>query len=358
MKPTDKVNQIKRESFSWLFEQPLEVKASILQHHLSLCQMLVNEIFDQEVISYSGSKHSYDKPHNGRYQRYGFNPSSVNIGGKRLKVNVPRIFDQEQKTFRPLESFQELKKLDDSDERIMEGVLCGLSTRDYGQVIDHLQEGFGLSKSTVSEKFTKMTEECLKEFQERDLSYHDFVGIFIDGKYMYGQQMIVALGVTKEGHKIMLGILQTSTENHVAIGQLFKEIKERGLKYDDGLLFIIDGAKGLKKAIVEEFGDKAVIQRCIWHKRENVLKYLSKNEHEAFIKKYHEALDMKTYKEALTAMNSIIKDLKILNLHAANSLQEGLEEILTLHKIEANEDFYTSFSTTNCIESVNSQIKK
>jgi transposase-like protein len=354
----DKVTKINRENFSWLFEQPIDVKVSLLQQHLSICQMVVNEILEQEVISYSGEKYNHEKPHNGRYARYGYNPSSVNIGGKRLKVDVPRVYDQENSTFKPLESFQELKKLDDSDERIMEGVLRGLSTRDYAGVIDHLQEGFGLSKSSVSQKFIKMTEESLKEFQSRDLAYHDFIAMFIDGKYMYGQQMIVALGVTKEGHKVVLGILQTSTENSVAIGQLLKEIKERGLKYQEGLLFIIDGAKGLKKAIQNEFGNKAVIQRCIWHKRENVMKYLAKNLHEWFKKEYHNALDKKSYKEAMESMKELIKQVKKANLQAANSLEEGLEEILMLHKLEANEDFYSSFSTTNCIESVNSQIKK
>jgi putative transposase len=353
-----KVTEINRNNFTWLFEQPIEVKVNLLQQHLSICQMVVNEILEQEVSSYTGDRYCHEKPHKGQYSRYGYNPSSVNIGGKRLKVDVPRVFNQEENTFQPLESFQELKKLDDSDERIMEGVLRGLSTRDYAGVIDHLEEGFGLSKSSVSQKFIKMTEESLKEFQERDLSYNDFIAIFIDGKYMYGQQMIVALGVTKEGQKIVLGILQTTTENSTAIGQLFKELKDRGLKYDEGILFIVDGSKGLKKAIKEEFGQKAIIQRCIWHKRENVMKYLGQNHQNWFKKEYHNALDKTTYHEALIGMKELIKQLKIHNLQAANSLEEGLEEILTLHKLEANQEFNSSFSTTNCIESVNSQIKK
>jgi transposase-like protein len=89
-----------------------------------------------------------------------------------------------------------------------------------------------------------------------------------------------------------------------------------------------------------------------------VIKYLAKNLHEWFKKEYHSALDKKTYKEAMESMKELIKQVKKINLQAANSLEEGLEEILMLHKLEANEDFYSSFSTTNCIERVNSQIKK
>jgi hypothetical protein len=106
----DKVTKINRENFSWLFEQPIDVKVSLLQQHLSIGQMVVNEILEQEVISYSGDKYSHEKPHNGRYARYGYNPSSVNIGGNRLKVDVPRVYDQKNSTFKPLESFQGLKK--------------------------------------------------------------------------------------------------------------------------------------------------------------------------------------------------------------------------------------------------------
>lgn len=354
----DKTTKINRENFSWLLEQPIEVKASILQHHLSICQLFVNEIFSKEVESYAGEKYSHEKPHNGQYSRYGYNPGSVNIGGKRLKVDVPRIKDEVHNTFKPLETFAELKNLDDTDEQIMKGVLAGLSTRDYKGVIDSLEDGFGLSKSSVSQKFIQATQESLAEFEKRDLSYHDFVAVFVDGKYLYGQQMIVALGITSTGHKIVLGILQTTTENHQAIGQLFKEIKERGFRYDDGVLFIIDGAKGLKKAVVEQFGEKAIIQRCIWHKRENVLSYLPEHAKEEFIKNYHKALAKQSYQEAKESLLKLIKQLIIINLHAAKSLEEGLEEILTLHKIGANEKFSKSFSTTNCIESVNSQIKK
>ncbi len=157
---------------------------------------------------------------------------------------------------------------------------------------------------------------------------------------------------------MVLGFVQTTTENSKSIGELFVQLKERGMQYHEGLLFVIDGSKGLKKAIEEQFGEKAIIQRCTWHKRENVLSYLAENLHDEIKKEYHQALGETTYKGAKEAMEQLIKKLKKINMQAGRSLEEGLEELLALHKLGVNEDFSVSFSTTNCIESLNSQLKK
>lgn len=356
--PMDKNTTISREKFSWLFEQPLDIKVNILQQHLSICQLVINQILEEEVKFLSGDRYNHDKPHEGRYSRWGFNPGSVNIGGKKLKVEVPRIKDDYKENFQTLESYQELKKLDAIDEQTMQAVLHGLSTRDYGKVIDYLEEGFGLSKSSVSSKFIRATEEKLKEFESRDISQHQLLAVFIDGKYLARQQMIIALGITESGQKVVLGLLQTTTENSQVIGQFFLNLKERGMQYEQGLLFVIDGAKGLRKAIEEQFGNKAIVQRCSWHKRENVLSYLAENLHDEIKSDYHEALSQKTYTKAKEAFMQLKNKLQKINRQAAASLQEGLEELLTLHKLNCNGDFFISFSTTNCIESVNSQIKK
>ena len=354
----ESTEKITRRNFTWLFEQPLDVKVEILQQHLSICQLVINQILEEEVKYLSGERYSHQKPHEGRYSRYGFNPGSVNIGGKKLKVQVPKVVDNSNGSFQPLESYGELKKLDDIEEGTLQGVLHGLSTRDYHGVIDHLQEGFGLSKSSVSSKFIKASAECLKEFEQRDISAHRLIAVFIDGKYLMRQQMIIALGITEQGEKVVLGMVQTTTENATAIGELFKQLKQRGMQWQEGLLFIIDGAKGLKKAIEQEFAEKAIIQRCIWHKRENVLSYLSENLHEEIKREYHQALSEKTYKQAKEAMLLLSQKLKKINLQAGRSLEEGLEELLTLHRMGVSEDFSVSFSTTNCIESLNSQLKK
>jgi len=85
------------------------------------------------------------------------------------------------------------------------------------------------------------------------------------------KQVLIAIGVTVDGQKVILGFEQTATENAKVCSQFLQRLVERGLFYQQGLLFVIDGAKGLRKAIEDVFGDYAAVQRCQWHKRENVV---------------------------------------------------------------------------------------
>ena len=121
---------------------------------------------------------------------------------------------------------------------------------------------------------------------------------------------------------------------------------------------MIDGSKGLHKAVVDVFGKKAIIQRCQWHKRENVLSYLSDRDKSNFKIRIQNAYREPEYQKAKTALMNIHQDLKKINQNAANSLLEGLEETLTLQKLQVAQIFTRSLGTTNCIESLNSQMAK
>jgi len=129
-------------------------------------------------------------------------------------------------------------------------------------VIDSLGEGFGLSKSSVSHSFIERTEEKLKEFETRPIAHHKILAIFIDGKYLSKEQIIICLVITEQGNKIPLCFTQAATENAEPIKDMLERLKERGLDYSNGLLCIIYGSKGIRKAIGDCFGDKAIIQRC------------------------------------------------------------------------------------------------
>ena len=104
-------------------------------------------------------------------------------------------------------------------------------------------------------------------------------GIFLDGKaFSREKQMVVAVGVTIEGEKVILGFVETGSENHRVIRQFFQELKKRGLRVDQDILFIIDGSKGIRKAVDEEFPETSFVQRCQWHKREDIVSYLSEGD--------------------------------------------------------------------------------
>jgi putative transposase len=121
------------------------------------------------------------------------------------------------------------------------------------------------------------------------------------------------------------------------------------------LLCVLDGSKGLSKAVQEVFGNTALIQRCQWHKRENVLSYLPKSEQTIYKSLLQGAYNETTYQRALERLGEVLRDLSKRNRSAAQSLEEGLHETLLLHRLGMTE-FSTSFVTTNCIESVNAQL--
>ena len=119
-----------------------------------------------------------------------------------------------------------------------------------------------MSQSTVSRTFIEESGKRLEEFEKRDLGLYDFVALVIDGKYLSRDNIVIALGVTITGIKVPLGFIQTTTENSEAVKGLFKNLIERNFHFEEGLLTIIDGSKGLRKAVEETFGNLTLIQRC------------------------------------------------------------------------------------------------
>ena len=79
------------------------------------------------------------------------------------------------------------------------------------------------------------------------------------------------MGIT--GDKRFLGFVETSTENEQVLTPFLRSLMERGLDISEGVLVIVDGGKGLRAAVKRAFGNRALIQRCQWHKRENVVSY-------------------------------------------------------------------------------------
>lgn len=68
------------------------------------------------------------------------------------------------------------------------------------------------------------------------------------------------------------------------------------------------------------------------------------------------AYEKPTYEEAKAALNRLKPELKLLNESALASLEEGLEETLTLHRLGLFTQLGISLKTTNCIESVMSLV--
>jgi len=339
-------------------ESPLEIKMALIEHHMELARMLVREILDEEVCQLAGDRYKRNKPLDGRYSRWGSNPGSVRIGGERVPVEVPRVRDNHRQRSHSLESYETLHDGIDFSDRLYDHVLLGLATGDYERVASEFVDGFGLSQSSASRSFQERSRRALEEFERRSLQEYDFVGLWLDGKSQAKEQIVIALGLTMQGEKVPLGFIQATTENSGAVKGLLRDIVGRGFSFEAGLLCVIDGAKALKKAVEDIFGDCAIIQRCQWHKRENVVSYLNESDKESYRRRLQQAYQLSDHDKAREALLEIHRELKRLNLSAANSLMEGLDETVTLQQLGLFELLGKSLKTTNCIENLNSQLNK
>lgn len=168
----------------------------------------------------------------------------------------------------------------------------------------------------------------------------------------------MALGIRVSGEKTFLGFVQTDTENEKVLTPFLRSLVARGLDVSEGLLVVIDGSKGLRSAVNKAFRGRAVVQRCLWHKRENVISYLAKSEQPYWRRRLQTAYDRPTEAEARKQLLILHQELEEKNQSAAASLTEGIEETLTLHRLGVYALLGRSFKTTNCLESVNSQVEE
>src|SRR5207245_950500 len=122
---------------------------------------------------------------------------------------------------------------------------------------------------------------------------------------------------------------------------------ERGLRVELGRRVVTDGAKGLHAAVREVFGAAALLQRCQWHKRENILAYLPERHRATFRRKLQAAYEQPTYEAAKRALGKVRAELTLLNASAVASFDEGFDETLTLHRLGVFADLGTSLKTTN-----------
>ena len=351
-----KNTEITTENLQWYVNQPVEIQLELFKHFVDVAKILANQLFEDEVKSKAGEKYSREKPSEGKYSRWGSNPGSIRVGEEKSKVKVPRLYDKEEGRTVGLESYKKLNQIPLPSEELLKKIIIGLSQHDYKQVVQQGAESFGLSQGTISRAFIEESSKALEEFEKRDLGLYDFVAIILDGKYLARENIVIALGITITGLKMPLGFIQTTTENSKAVKGLLKNLIGRRFRFSEGILTVIDGSKGLRKAVEEVFGEFNLTQRCQWHKREDVVSYLGEEQKDSFRGKLQRAYSEPDYVNAKRRLLEIRDELRKINRSAANSLEEGLEETLTIHRLGLVEELGRSFTTTNLIENLNSRL--
>jgi len=302
----------------------------------------------QEIEALTGAP--YQRSAGRQAQRWSREEGFVVVDGQKVPIERQRLRGKDGGEVRlgTYELFQQTRNLDD---QVWWKMLRGLTTRNYPLVTRTFAEAYGIEKSAISERFIKASREKLKELMQRPLGELQLCAIVIDGTPFKGRQMIAAVGVENDGKKRILGLREGATENATVVRELLEDLAQRGLDFTSPCLYVLDGAKALSAAVKRHAGEAALIQRCQVHKRRNVLEQLPDEYQPGIERKLLAAYGMLEYADAKKALTQIHQELDRINPSAARSLEEGMEETLTVHKLRMPEMLRKSLASTNIIES-------
>lgn len=326
-----------------ILEVLLQTKAEIEAFTAQAGLKIIRAVLDAEIDERCG-EHGKQTAY-----RHGQQPGYVVFAGRKVPIQKPRLRHKQgpELTLQSYTAFQQ-------DGRMQRAVARQLthqvSTRSYAAAIDDCLQGYGIDKSSVSRAWKEATAGQLAALCQRPVPA-DLVALFIDGQYFARECLIVALGVDVEGKKHVLGLWQGATENSTLVRALLNDLRERGLNTEASILVIIDGAKALHKGVKEIFGERAFIQRCRVHKLRNVLEHLPKEKRAQAAWRIRGAWARTLPEEAFKALRACVSWLDEISPSAARSLEEGLEETLTVTRLGLDAKLLRSFHSTNVIES-------
>lgn len=293
-----------------------QVKALVHTELRRATLQLVQELYRQEVEDFCGTP--FSRKDESGFHRGGSDPTSVLVNGQRMEVRKPRVKrngkDVELHTHRALRDYDMLSG------RIVNHMLKGVSSRDYDELVEELDGGLGLKKSAVSKAFVKGSKEILDGINGRNLADHDWLSLMIDGIEFSGRHVIVALGISIQGKKVVLGLREGDTEDSEVV-------------------------KDLLQSLIEH------VQRCIRHKERNALKYLPWRYHADFRRRWKLIHGMSQYADAKKEYDVLVHWLSKISLEAMSSIEEAQEETLTVVKLGATAKLRRTLLSTNPIES-------
>jgi transposase-like protein len=312
------------------------------------------ELMEEEVVDVVGVKGKHDP---GRTAvRHGHESGEVTLGGRRLQVDRPRVRSADGCAEVRLQTYEYFADRDPLTKVVLERMLAGVSTRRYRRTAEPVgheveQRARSTSKSSVSRTLVERTRRSLGELMSRRLDDVRLAVMMIDGLELQGRTNVVALGITTDGVKIPLGLWEGNTENATVATALLSDLVERGLDPDQGTLFVIDGAKALRKAIRNVFGE-APVQRCLRHKERNVTDHLPERDRPLVKQRLRRAWAQDDHARALEQLRQLAGELDRTHPGAAGSLREGMEETLTLTRLGVTGSLKRTLESTNPCESM------
>ena len=333
-------------------DEDLGTRVALIQALIPLGLEAVRDVLQRDVEELAGARYARSGGRPGQV-RWRKERGSVYLGEQKLPIVYQRVRDQIRDVAVPLETYQRFQQARAAlDTGLLRRVLLGLSCRRYAECAAAVPEAFGLAPSTVSRRYIRASARQLQALSERRLDGYDLVALLLDGKTFAEDEMVIALGVTLQGHKVVLGFVQTATENARVCSEFLRDLVARGLR---GRAGSAGGPRGQQGAPPRRSG--GLRRGGTWHKREDVVAYLPTGQQPVWRRKLQQAYERPTYSEAKAALDRLARELRELNERAARSLAEGLEETLTLHQLGVAGELGRTFKTTNALESVMAQVE-
>jgi putative transposase len=347
-----------RQALMPLVAGAAETKRDLLEWVHRTGMEALDELFraDAEAIAGVKGKHRADR----RHHHWGKADAELDFGGRRVRVKRPRVRERGGREV-PLPSVEAFRCRDPLAERVVTQLLLGVSTRGYEQSLGSPPPvpSRGTSKSAASRRLVAATRGKLHTDLARRLDDVGLVALLLDGIQIGERTLVVALGVSHNGDKVPLGLWQGSTENAAVCIGLLQDLLERGLRVEAKILCVIDGGKGLRKALRDVLGDLAVIQRCQVHKLRNVLDLLPETQRTYVRQTMQSAYRADRFEPARKRLLALVAWLaRQGEEQAAASLREGLDETLTVVKLKLPSALRRSLATTNAIENVMGQVRR
>ena len=343
---------------STLSEMLLDARRSLRELVLSSGLEMFVKLLEEDRTALCGPK---NKPRQDREAyRHGHDEGQVVLGGQKIRLAKPRVRSLSGEELE-LPHWREAIREDPLTGRVMEQMLVGVSTRNYARSLESAPEGVDsttTSRSAVSRRFVARTRGQVEKFLSRDLSELDLPVMMLDGTGIGDHVLVVALGIDAKGRKHVLGVTEGSTESEQVCRGLLRQLLERGLVLERARLFVIDGGKGLRKAIKSMFGSWALIGRCQIHKLRNVLDHLPQGKKAWVRAAMNRAWSQDTVGKARGKLNELADQLEGQHPGASASIREGLEETLTLIGLGVGPALSKTLRSTNPIENLQGTLKR
>lgn len=326
-----------------------QVRESLMVEIRDAVAGTARQLVEDEVLALVGEPWSRKGP--SPLRRNGRTTSPIYLDGEPCLLRRARVRDRDRGSEVRLRTLEALASRDALDADVKRLLVRGVSTRNYDAALSNLADGLGLQKSAVSSAFVRVSQKDLDALNTRSLEAWTFAVIYIDGIHFADHAGVVALGITLDGTKRILGVREGATENAELVKDLLSSLAERGLTLTSRALFVLDGAKALRKAVRAAFGDRALLQRCIVHKLRNVLSYLPPRWESEVRRRLKAAWNMNEYSQAHAALLAVLEWLRTISDAAAASLEEGFDETLTVHRLGVRGALRRTLVTTNPVES-------